>query len=235
MENNRIKNLLVILFIGVVLTASLNILGQNHEKVNIGNTPIEFLISDFISHTSKQVTIVGTPKIIDSPYGKAVLFDGVDDGIFLDYTPLLGMPNFTVEVIMRPDTDGLKEQRFLHLGELNGERIMLETRLTEDGFWYVDGFVSSGDEKLILIDPTKLHPLNEWYNVAMVNNNGSVEVLINGKTELKGALTFNPFKKGKSSIGVRQNSVYWYKGAIYKIKITPEALKPEDLLSIKNK
>lgn len=112
---------------------------------------------------------------------------------------------------------------------------MLETRLTEDGFWYVDGFVSSGDEKLVLIDPTKLHPLNEWYHVAMVNKNGSFEVLINGITELKGALAFSPFKKGKSSIGVRQNNVYWYKGAIYKIRITPEALKTEDLLSIENK
>ena len=229
------KNLFVILFIGVVLAASLKISAQNHDKVNISKPPIEFLISDFISHTSKEVSLLGTPKIVDSPFGKAVLFDGVDDGILLDYTPLLGLPNFTVEVIMRPDTDGLKEQRFLHLGELNGELIMLETRLTEDGFWYVDGFVSSGDEKLILIDSMKLHPLNEWYNVAMVNNNGSVELFINGKEELKGELTFSPFKKGKSSIGVRQNKVFWYKGVIYKIRITPEALKPEDLLSIENR
>lgn len=116
MENKMLKKLLIFLFIAVVLTASLKILAQNHEGVKISNTPIEFLISDFISNTSKEVNIVGAPKIIDSPYGKAVLFDGVDDGIFLDYTPLLGMQNFTVEVIMRPDTKGRAEQRFLHFG-----------------------------------------------------------------------------------------------------------------------
>ena len=30
-----------------------------------------------------KVTVVGEPKVIDTPQGKAIEFDGVDDGIFL--------------------------------------------------------------------------------------------------------------------------------------------------------
>lgn len=194
---------------------------------------LEWKISDFIKKTPEAATILGNPELVDSPFGEAVLFNGMNDAIFLNYTPLLNMPVFTVEVIMRPDTNGLAEQRFLHLGEMTGERIMLETRLTEDGFWYVDGFVSSEENYLILIDSTKLHPLNKWYNITMVNNNGQVELFINGKNELAGNLPFNLFTTGKSSIGVRQNKVYWYKGAMYKIRITPKALSPEELISIK--
>ena len=38
-----------------------------------------------------QLTVEGDPKLIDTPFGKAVEFDGVDDGIFLDVHPLDGM------------------------------------------------------------------------------------------------------------------------------------------------
>ncbi len=131
---------------------------------------------------------------------------------------------------MRPDNDGLTEQRFLHMGEMSGERVMLETRLTPEGFWYVDAFVQSGEIKIAMIDSTKLHPLGEWYNVALVNKKGKLEVFINGKTEFRKKIPFAPFTGGKTSLAVRQNKVYWYKGAFYKIRITPGAISPDEFL-----
>ncbi|MFT5864130.1 MAG: hypothetical protein ACI828_002804 [Flavobacteriales bacterium] len=230
----KTQQILSLLLMSVLLLPTLKLSAQKN-KVNKGIAdPVDFLMDDLISQKSHNAAILGNPKIIDSPYGDAVLFNGIDDGIFLDFTPLLHLQDFTVEVIMRPDTNGLAEQRFLHLGEMVGDRIMLETRLTNDGFWYVDGLLASGGFRVIFIDPKKLHPLNEWYNVAMVNKNGKVELFINGKSEFKGELSFSPFKKGKSSIGVRQNKVFWYKGAIYKMRITPRALKPSGLLPLKN-
>ena len=59
-----------------------------------------------------KVTVEGEPKVIDTPHGKALEFDGVDDGIFLDVHPLAGMTEFTVEVIFQPYADGQPEQRF---------------------------------------------------------------------------------------------------------------------------
>ena len=49
---SRVKSL----FISAVFTPSLNILPQNHEKVNESITPLEFLISDILSlkHLSRS-------------------------------------------------------------------------------------------------------------------------------------------------------------------------------------
>ncbi|MCK4919942.1 MAG: hypothetical protein KAS71_02785 [Bacteroidales bacterium] len=132
---------------------------------------------------------------------------------------------------MRPDKDGLSEQRFLHMGEIHGERLMFETRLTTDGYWYLDAYIQNGEVKLAMIDSTKLNPLGKWYNFALVNKNGELEVFLNGKKEFKEKIQFTPFTDANTSIGVRQNKVHWYKGAFYKIKITPEAISPDEFLS----
>ncbi|HEC43294.1 hypothetical protein LCGC14_2523120 [marine sediment metagenome] len=199
-------------------------------SASYAQSTVEWLLSDLIKNPPENIIISGSPELIDSPYGQAVLFDGVDDGIFLDYTPLMHLSEFTVEVIMRPDKNGLTEQRFLHLGEVQGDRLMLETRLTKDGYWFLDAFIHNGEVNLIYKDSTNLHPLGEWYNVALVNNNGKVEVFINGEKEFKEKMHFVPFTGGKSSIAVRQNKVFWYKGAFYKIRITPGAISPDKFL-----
>ena len=81
----------------------------------------------------QAVTVVGEPKVIETPHGKALEFDGVDDGIFLDVHPMAGWATFTVEVIFQPYKDGQTEQRFFHMQEDGTtERVMFETRLVAD-------------------------------------------------------------------------------------------------------
>src|SRR5262249_5643411 len=50
-----------------------------------------------------KTTVLGHPKVIDSPAGKAVEFDGVQDALFIDNHPLAGAKTFTFEAIFRPD------------------------------------------------------------------------------------------------------------------------------------
>ncbi len=59
------------------------------------------------------VTVLGHPHIIESPYGKAVEFNGADDALFVGVHPLAGVSAFTWEVIFRPDADGAQAQRLL--------------------------------------------------------------------------------------------------------------------------
>src|SRR5262245_39567913 len=63
-----------------------------------------------------SVAIHGQPKVIDTPEGKAILFDGVDDAIQLEVHPLAGAGTFTWEAVFRPD-GGQAEQRWFHLEE----------------------------------------------------------------------------------------------------------------------
>src|SRR5687767_9287282 len=85
----------------------------------------------------------GGPTLVDSPWGPAVKFDGVDDGLFIGEHPLAGASTWTIEALIRPD-GGAFEQRFLHLAEteipragepLVGTRFLFEIRVVENE-WY---------------------------------------------------------------------------------------------------
>jgi len=128
-----------------------------------------------------------------------------------------------------PESGGNFEQRFFHTGEIRGDRVLLEIRTTATD-WYFDAFVQSGTQKMTLIEPTLLHPLNQWYHVAYVVDHGKLCTYINGQKELEGAIAFSPIQTGKTSIGVRLNEQSWFKGAISQIRISPKALKAKDFL-----
>jgi hypothetical protein len=184
------------------------------HKDSIQTIKIELELAKMLESCMKGCTIIGVPQIIDCPYGKAVQFDGQDDAMILDTNLLVNMHQFTLEVIMRPDTNGQREQRFLHFGEVKGERVMIETRLTKDDRWYLDTYMKSGQTGLTLADTTKLHMLNQWYHIAFVVDDGKMQAYVNGNKELEGQIPFLPFTKGQISIGVRLNKVNWYRGVL---------------------
>lgn len=224
----RAVKLLRWLLIGATVV-SLQLLAQNPSR-NSTKEIVEWEMGIFLENEGGGLTRTGEPRILETPLGKAVYFDGVDDGLFLDVQPLVGLRRFTVEVVFRPDPDGLPEQRFLHIGEMRGSRLMLETRLTKENKWYLDAHVRSGDNAKTLIDSTKLHSTGVWQSVAFVFNDGAMDAYVDGTLELSGTVDFAPFSTGQTSIGVRQNKVSWFKGAILKIRITPRNLNPSEFL-----
>ncbi|MDR2935831.1 MAG: LamG domain-containing protein [Rikenellaceae bacterium] len=175
-------------------------------------------------------SVEGRPTLVQTALGPTVSFDGVDDGFFLTVNPLDGLEQLTLECIFRPAGDGPKEQRFMHLGT-TGQRIMFETRITPDKQWYFDAHTAlSNGKSLTLIDPALLHPTDRWYNVTLVWTRTSAATYVNGVPQRWGNLDFLPVNGGVSSIGMRQNKVGWFKGEIYKIRVTGVALSPGDFL-----
>ncbi len=184
-----------------------------------------------ILKSKKYSELSDSPKLIDSPFGKAVWFDGQDDGLWLDNFPLKDLTEFTVEMIFCPDSAQAPfEQRMLHIGEDKGDRMLLELRAV-NGNWYFDGFAASGANKKALIDENLLHPLGQWYHVAFVVSPNQLTTFVNGQQELTQDFEFLPIQKGASSIGARIDKRSWFKGAIYKIRITPKAIKPSEFMT----
>ena len=176
------------------------------------------------------VTVLGNPEVISTPGGKAVWFDGVDDGLFLDVNPLAGAEDFTYEVVFRPESDAPEAQRFFHLQENGSDnRYLFETRLT-GGDWYFDAFIASADTSHALIDPAFTHPLDTWHSVAMTYDGVTMRNYVNGVEELSATMDFAPLGPGRTSIGVRINEVYWFKGAIRTARFTRSVLPPDKLL-----
>ena len=203
------------------------------KKTGAPSGNVTWDIDNTVSIGGHPLTVLGAPEVIEIPGGKAVAFDGVGDGLLVDVHPLEGATAFTLEVIFRPDADGLPEQRFFHLQEDNGQnRILIETRLTGDGFWYLDTFIKSGDTDQTLAEKDKIHPVGEWYNATLVFDGGEMRHYVNGVLETAATLpSFTPPEAGKTSIGVRINQVHWFKGAIRRARFTRMALEPEAFLN----
>jgi len=175
--------------------------------------------------------VLGAPRFINLPQGKALEFDGHQDGLIIDVNPLAGMERFTLEVVFRPDAGGQKEQRFVHLQEAEGEnRILIETRLTSDNRWFLDTFIRSGETNQTLYAEKCLHPVDQWFQAALVFDGREMRHYVNGIQEMSAPIKYQPMKPGQISLGVRLNRVFWFKGAIRKIRFTPEVLDPANFL-----
>src|SRR3989442_13810712 len=83
-----------------------------------------------------SVTVVGTPRVVDTERGKAVEFNGATDGLFFDVNPLAGLKQFTVEIEFQPAADGAEEQRFGHFQEATTEnRAPTDLRVLPGAAW----------------------------------------------------------------------------------------------------
>jgi hypothetical protein len=174
--------------------------------------------------------VVGSPKVVGSGARTAVAFDGKGDGLLVPSNPLEGWSAFTIEVRFKPDGNGGEEQRFLHIEDARKQRVLIETRLTPDKQWALDTFLfQDATHKLTLLDRTRLHPADRWYWVALVYDGRKMSHYIDGVLELEGEVAFGPMTAGRTSIGVRQNLVSWFKGEIAEARFTPAALSAPQL------
>ncbi len=167
-------------------------------------------------------TVEGHPKIIDSPVGKAVEFDGVGDSLLIEQHPLAGADIFTFEAIFRPD-GGANQQRWFHLAEIDpktglatsveptttesNSRFLFEIRVVNDNQWYLDAFVNGPGYNKALMFADKLHPIGQWYHVAQVYDGRMYRSYVNGELQGEAEVAFKPQGRGRASVGVRMNKL----------------------------
>lgn len=187
-----------------------------------------------------KTTVLGEPKIIDSPVGKALEFDGLDDALFIDNHPLAGASAFTWEAIFRPD-GGQREQRWFHLSERDpatgadtDNRMLFEIRVVDDK-WYLDSYNQSGAASKALMNRTALHPLGVWHHVASVYDGKEFSNYVDGVREGSAELQLAPHGPGHASVGVRINKVFYFKGAVSQARFTRRALSPAEFLELPSK
>jgi hypothetical protein len=182
-----------------------------------------------------ETTVEGDPTLVDSPYGKAVQFDGVDDRLVIGKHPLAGMGQFTFEALFRPD-GGAFAQRWFHLNEEDPTpgaapsvtRILFEIRV-KDGAWSLDAFATGNGYKQALLFLDKTFPIGPWYWVAQSYDGKTYRAFVNGQLQGEADIAYTPQGQGRSSIGARMNKVDYFKGAVREARFTPRALAPEAL------
>ena len=196
-----------------------------------------------------KTTVEGAPRVIDTPAGKAIEFDGVDDAIWIEKHPLAGAAAFTFEAIFRPD-GGAFEQRWFHLAERDTKtgllasadhpatgqdanaRFLFELR-TVGNQWYLDAFVNGPAYNRALMFPDTLHPLGQWHHVAQTYDGTTFRSYVNGVLQGQAEIAFTPQGEGAASLGARINRRNYFKGAIRLARFTTRALTPDQFLRIR--
>ncbi len=185
--------------------------------------------------------IEGTPRLIDTPAGKAIAFNGQDSALFVAVHPLAGAATWTWEMIFRPDADGRPEQRIFHLQSMDNatgqdipdERMLFEIRIRPgaDGWWCLDSFATAGGQSRALLNCDKIYPFGPWYRVTAVYDGHTFSNYVGDELQGSGPLAIPAQRSpGRSSVGTRIDRRDYYKGAIYAARFTPRALTPAAFL-----
>jgi len=183
--------------------------------------------------------VLGSPKVIDTPMGKAVAFNGVDDALFVDVHPLAGAATWTWEMIFKPDADGKPEQRIFHLQSVDAatgtdipnERMLFEIRI-HDGQWCLDSFATAGGQSRALLNCDKKYPFGKWYRVTAVYDGKMLHNYVGDELQGEGELQLRPELPGRASVGTRIDLRDYYKGAMFEARFTRSALDVKDFLKI---
>lgn len=192
-------------------------------------------------------TVEGHPRIIDSPVGQAVEFDGVADALLIEQHPLAGAEAFTFEAIFRPD-GGREQQRWFHLAEIDPQtglatsavktttepnaRFLFEVRVVNGNQWYLDAFINGPGYNRALMFKDKLHPTGRWYHVAQVFDGKVYRSYVNGELQGSAEVAYRPQGAGRASVGMRMNRVDYFRGAVALARFTPRALTPAEFVKL---
>jgi hypothetical protein len=200
---------------------------------NIGGLPTTKLSNQASGPASEY------PLIVDSPFGKAAYFNGINEGILVPGNPLGSSPSFTIEILFKPEAGPKNdEKRFIHIRSKNSDsrRILLELTPLLNNLWTFKTFILSEKNSLDVIDSLQYtHEFNQWYHAALVYEKGKMHNYINWVHESSGEVTYIPIENGQISIGARQDPKSWLKGTIGFIKFSRKALSPSEFTGIPKK
>ncbi|MDO6414339.1 LamG-like jellyroll fold domain-containing protein [Sphingomonas sp. BIUV-7] len=186
---------------------------------------------DLQTVAGEPLKLVGAPRLMDSPWGPATRFDGVDDALIVGEHPLAGAERFTVQALFRPE-GGAFEQRWFHLESAEtpsvapgtgSTRMLFEIRVVGDR-WYLDAFMTGAGYRQTMMAPTKTYPVGEWHHVAQTYDGQTYRSFVNGDLQMEVDTPFVPQGPGQASIGMRLNHVAFFRGAVREIRFATEAL-----------
>ena len=210
----------------MLLVAALGVNGARSQVASTAAETVVWRLEDPTQVGGHLTTVLGAPRVVVDAGSKALRFNGTSDGLIIAENPLAARAAFTIEVRFKPDADGSPAQRFVHVEDTRENRALIETRVTPEKQWYLDTFLYSHStgKGVTLVDKTKLHACDRWYWAALVYDGKVMSQFVDGIREQEGAIDFGPMAAGRTSVGVRLNQVFWFKGEIAEIRFHPRAV-----------
>jgi hypothetical protein len=190
------------------------------------------------------VTVRGNPRVVRTPYGDGVRFNGVNDGLMVPNNPLAGMSNFTAELIFKHDpltVPTANAPRIVHIqtpgNSAAQHRFTFETRVvtnTTPHTFHLDSFLRFGDatdSRKTLFNDKFLHPVGEWSHMAVTYDGTNFCNYLDGQLELCDQVKGMIFAtNGVTWIGQRANHVNYFEGEVRVLRFTPRVVATTEFL-----
>ena len=93
-------------------------------------------------------------------------------------------------------------------------------------------FCGGTGRNLTLLNCKALHPLDQWFRVTAVWDGKVMKNYVGEELQGEGPLVMEPQGPGHSSIGMRLNRVFPFKGAVLMSRTVPRALPPSEFLKM---
>jgi len=194
-----------------------------------------------------SVTALGNPQVISTPYGNAVQFNGLKDGLVVSNNPVAGMSKLTVELVFKHDpltVPTAHEPRIVHIQSAGpssaAHRLTLETRVSTQitpHTFHLDTFLRFAGAKshnCTLFNDDSPHPVGEWTHLAVTFDGTNFCNYVNGRRERCGTLTGAVFADtGTTWIGQRNNNVNYFEGAVLALRFTPRVLATNEFMQLR--
>ena len=186
----------------------------------------------------------GAPTVVSTPYGNAVHFNGVNDGLVVSNNPLAGFStNLTVELIFKHDQLTVPtawQPRIVHVQTPSppDHRFTLETRVLTNGSqtaYYLDTFLrySNNASYFLTLTNANQHPLDEWAHMAVTYDGTNFRNFVNARLENSGLMSGLVFTTGGfTSIGMRGNLINYFQGSVLAVRFTPRVLATNEFLCV---
>ena len=195
-----------------------------------------------------SVTMLGNPQVTGTPYGQAVRFNGINDGLIVSNNPVAGMSNLTVELVFKHDpltVPAAREPRIVHIQSSGpsaaAHRLTLESRVstkTTPHTFHLDTFLRFEGTKghnCTLLNDDLPHPIGEWTHMAVTYDGTNFCNYVNGRLEHCGVMKGTVFAStGATWIGQRNNNVNHFEGTVLALRFSPRVLATNEFLQIQD-
>jgi len=229
---------------GISAAAGAAAFGANGASARSNGGIVTWNVNNLSNIGGHPAFVIGDPKVIDTPAGKAVQFDGVS-GLILETNPMAGYEQWTMETLVRPDGGKDTAQRIFHIGEYNpavdptdvnatnnnSNRFTFELRLVGEQA-YFESFNTGPGYQSALSVKEKLHPLHTWLVLTQTYDGTTHRHYVNGELELEKPLKYHVQGPGRCSIGTRLNKVTPYVGGYMRMRFANRALPPEEQMKV---
>jgi hypothetical protein len=205
-----------------------------HGAADHPSSSVVWNLDNLSSIGGYQLTVAGSPTLREFDFGKAIEYDGIDDGLIVQGCPIDTSAAFTVELCFKPSAAYPQnvEQRFLHIQQPQRDRrrVMVELRLIKNNEWFIDTHIRADSSFLTCLAEKFPHPVEQWYHVAFVCDNGVAKHYVNGIEEMGGAVPYIPVNDAHVALGMRMNRKWFFKGAIRSVAMTRRPMNPAEFI-----